>query len=444
MTQAHSARLRHAREKRGWSRNYVAEQVGVDIATVGRWERGERFPHPRYRQKLCALFELSAQDLGLFSEQPENLSDVTASHLPTSSMYGPDRPAPSLLFRDRRRLLIGLGGLGTAALLTGGAWVFHSSISASHASSVSAMPRQPFFRTLHPNTSHWVNNLAWSPDGSMLAAANNVPLVTTWNIERGTLLASYPTLNQWVNDVSWSNSNQIAAAITDGLHSTGAVQIWVLAGAGHFPLTLPRTYPLRTVSWSPNGEYLAFAGHNTMVEIWGSLRGNPTSRYLEAGQGAIAMSRVKWSSDATYLAAAADDGAVYVWESATAKLRGIYRGHQARVVDIAWCPHSYCIASASIDKTVQVWDALSYRTLVTYRGHTGEVHGIDWSPDGKSIISAGYDATAQVWDALTGKSIVRYNGFNSHLLCALWSIDGRTIALGSKQQGICILQAPFP
>src|SRR5437588_10956442 len=47
-------RLRHEREQRGWTREYVAEQIGCpEPKTVGRWERGTTFPSPHYRQKLC-------------------------------------------------------------------------------------------------------------------------------------------------------------------------------------------------------------------------------------------------------------------------------------------------------------------------------------------------------------------------------------------------------
>lgn len=67
MKQGHFVRLRQERELRGWSRTYIAEQLEVDPGTVGRWERGERLPHPHYRQKLCILFEKSAWDLGLLS-----------------------------------------------------------------------------------------------------------------------------------------------------------------------------------------------------------------------------------------------------------------------------------------------------------------------------------------------------------------------------------------
>src|SRR5260370_26595100 len=60
--------LRRERQRRGWSREYVAEQIGVaDPKTIGRWERGVAFPSSFFLQKLCNLFGMLAQDLGLFT-----------------------------------------------------------------------------------------------------------------------------------------------------------------------------------------------------------------------------------------------------------------------------------------------------------------------------------------------------------------------------------------
>src|SRR5713101_3217244 len=59
-------RLREERERRGLAQKDVAEKVGLpDTHTVGRWERGESFPQPFYRQKLCEFFGKSAEELGL-------------------------------------------------------------------------------------------------------------------------------------------------------------------------------------------------------------------------------------------------------------------------------------------------------------------------------------------------------------------------------------------
>src|SRR5712664_2579036 len=58
-------RLKQARELRGWSQAKVAEQIGTDATTVSRWERGMFFPTPYFRERLCALFEKNAEELGL-------------------------------------------------------------------------------------------------------------------------------------------------------------------------------------------------------------------------------------------------------------------------------------------------------------------------------------------------------------------------------------------
>ncbi len=65
-------RLRAARELRGWSQKYVAEQIGADHYYLSRWERGTAVPSPYYRSKLCALFEMDAKALGLVPETPPN------------------------------------------------------------------------------------------------------------------------------------------------------------------------------------------------------------------------------------------------------------------------------------------------------------------------------------------------------------------------------------
>jgi transcriptional regulator with XRE-family HTH domain len=71
--------LRQERQRRGWSRQYVAEQIGVaDPKTIGRWERGVAFPSAYFLQRLCTLFGMLAQDLGLFPGEHDNaLQSVT-------------------------------------------------------------------------------------------------------------------------------------------------------------------------------------------------------------------------------------------------------------------------------------------------------------------------------------------------------------------------------
>lgn len=97
--------LRRERQRRGWSREYVAEQIGIaDPKTIGRWERGVAFPSPYSLQKLCTFFGMLAQDLGLFpvehSNPPQADSDQQISYwnstfaVSTSAAYDPAIPPP--------------------------------------------------------------------------------------------------------------------------------------------------------------------------------------------------------------------------------------------------------------------------------------------------------------------------------------------------------------
>src|SRR5260370_23183634 len=110
--------LRRERQRRGWSREYVAEQIGLaDAKTIGRWERGAAFPSSYFLQKLCTLFGMLAQDLGLYQAKSDNFPSswqpLTGQNnvfsLPAPPLYDPAIPMP----------LVEIGGLvGRAELLS--------------------------------------------------------------------------------------------------------------------------------------------------------------------------------------------------------------------------------------------------------------------------------------------------------------------------------------
>ncbi len=65
-----AGRLKYERMQRGWSQARVAESIGTDAGNVSRWERGRSSPSPYFRERLCQLYEKTAQELGLWMEEP--------------------------------------------------------------------------------------------------------------------------------------------------------------------------------------------------------------------------------------------------------------------------------------------------------------------------------------------------------------------------------------
>lgn len=56
--------LRSTRKQNRWTQQEVAKKLGVGVASVGRWERGEVVPNRYDRDLLCELFHRSAEELG--------------------------------------------------------------------------------------------------------------------------------------------------------------------------------------------------------------------------------------------------------------------------------------------------------------------------------------------------------------------------------------------
>jgi transcriptional regulator with XRE-family HTH domain len=79
-------RLVRHRIARNWYQRDVAEQLGVTVVTVERWERGYQQPSAYHRVKLCQLFGTSPEELGLLEVLPECEATDAGSHdtaLPT-------------------------------------------------------------------------------------------------------------------------------------------------------------------------------------------------------------------------------------------------------------------------------------------------------------------------------------------------------------------------
>jgi tetratricopeptide (TPR) repeat protein len=62
-----NARLRHARQAKGWTQAELARRLGESgsALSVYRWERGITSPQPHHRRQLCAVLERTPEELGL-------------------------------------------------------------------------------------------------------------------------------------------------------------------------------------------------------------------------------------------------------------------------------------------------------------------------------------------------------------------------------------------
>ncbi|HEU5377618.1 MAG TPA: helix-turn-helix transcriptional regulator [Ktedonobacteraceae bacterium] len=102
---APNQRLRDERERRGWSRLYVAERINLaDPKTLGRWERGVSSPSRIFQRKLCALFGKSNEDLGFSLEKGTRKADKPHGNVLFWNIPAPRNP----FFTGREEVLVSL------------------------------------------------------------------------------------------------------------------------------------------------------------------------------------------------------------------------------------------------------------------------------------------------------------------------------------------------
>jgi WD40 repeat protein len=213
----------------------------------------------------------------------------------------------------------------------------------------------------------------------------------------------------------------------------------------------PGTTFVHTVSWSPNGKYIAVLWDDSTMEV----RDAQNNYTVIFSQKAGLEHGLAWSYDSRYLAyPGSEDNTIQIWNSLTPQSIATYRGQSAQVEAIAWSPNDdNAIASASDDHTVQVWDTHTMKLRYKYEDPGSEVKTLAWSPNGKRLVIGDNKNQVLAWDALTGASLVKYPGHTGAITFVGWFPDGTfllstsydgTIQIWNAKTGESVLKRSLP
>ncbi|CAE6383974.1 unnamed protein product [Rhizoctonia solani] len=236
-------------------------------------------------------------------------------------------------------------------------------------------------------------------------------------------------LGSWVWSIAYSpDGTRVAAGCMDGT-------VRILNAHDGTPLLDPlqgHTGSVRSVAFSPDGKLVASGSSDHTVRVWNAYTGAPTAGPLQAHNGNVIS--VSFSPNGMQIVSGSEDCTICIWDAYTgALLRGPFAEHDSWVNSVTFSPDGALIASASADKTIRLWNTHDGTPATSpLEGHADWVKSVAFTPDGNRLVSGSNDNTIRVWNTSDGSLATSpFQGHTDRVTSVVVSPDGTQVASGS-------------
>jgi WD40 repeat protein len=248
--------------------------------------------------------------------------------------------------------------------------------------------------------------VAWSPDGSWLTTGDTFVdgTLRLWDAETGELRGEF-NQDGWDAGIYSSWAPDSSRFVTD---SGQAID----PDTGEITLQLGEAWAIQNgVLWSPDGKYIAIptTWHDTFLHIWSAESGEMLDTYWSES--------VSWSPEGSWIAT---DG----------QIRDVSSGLPTVVIpnlygNIAWSPDGRWVVSDrfhdySVADTIYAWDTTTGELLTTLTVPGCGIRGVAWSADGSRLaVSCFYygketvNSKIHVWTVEDGGETVLHHPLES-------------------------------
>jgi WD40 repeat protein len=250
-----------------------------------------------------------------------------------------------------------------------------------------------------------IYSLAISPDGKTMASGAQRGELKFWDPETGKIKAAGDLSSGDIRSVAWSPDGSVVAAAQS--FSNSVVKL-VDPASGNVKATLEvsKYTGIKIVIYSPDGKFLATAPNDTgnTVKLFNAKTGVlaktlaipervPGRSYQDVGG-------IAFSPDSKTLATGGGHTG-YLLDVATGRIRATLPheerdNHEDQVAAVAFSPDGKLVATACQDGTAKLWDAATGKLKATLKGQYA-FSIIAFTPDGKTVV-AGASESTKIYD----------------------------------------------
>ena len=295
-----------------------------------------------------------------------------------------------------------------------------------------------------------VLGLAFSPDGTMLAAGSRDGTVRLWNPVTGENTASLRGHTAPVSALAFSPDG---TALTTGSWDEASL-LWDTA-TGRITRTLggpaftrlapyreddPHTHVFTAMAVSADGGMLATGtGEGTIRLLDPATGSDEASLFPNLPHSRLVLSApnshngLAFSPDGTLLAAGSRDGTVRLWDLASNEaIAAIVQAHVNADPVVAFSPDGTMLAIGwNGGGRILLWSPTTQKVMSTLRGHVELLLAMVFDPGGATLATASENGTVRLWNPTTGENTSFSLGDRVHLQAAAFSRDGTMLATGA-------------
>ncbi|MGE5656004.1 MAG: WD40 repeat domain-containing protein [Actinomycetota bacterium] len=303
-----------------------------------------------------------------------------------------------------------------------------------------------------PGHSSFVNSVAISPDGKILASGSWDKTIKLWNLGTGELIRTLTGHSDRVNTVAISPDGQILVSGS----SDETIKLWSLSSGEVIRTLLGHSLGVNSVAVSPDGQIVASCGGpDNSIKLWQQ----ETGELLLTLMGHLDdVNAVVFSPDGQILASGSSDATSKVWDVKTGELQRTLSGLNLGVNSIAISPDGQMLASVSNDYTIKVRNLHTGRLLrilnspsrresgaetVTrgealhiLRNYVSRGNSVAISMNGMLLASGCDDNTIKIWHLATGELLGTLKGHSGTVYSVAIALDDKTIISGSADETI--------
>jgi len=277
-----------------------------------------------------------------------------------------------------------------------------------------------------PGCDDQIRSVAFSPDGTRIAAGGCFQDVRIWDTATGKQLHRLNGRAGWALAVAFAPDGKTLASTN---WKDGTLSLWDLNTAKE-RLTLSKhvkSPEVHHVAYAPNGKLVGSVGYDGTVRLWDPATGKELQTL--AGQ-TVAFYVVAFSPDSKRVASGASDGRVRLWEAATGKALHVSSQAAAMVTAVVFAGDGKKLYYGSDDGAMREWEVETGKELRHWSTGHGAARTLALSPDGRSLAVATSEGLAQVWELATLKQRRQFRADDGFNWTVTFAPDGKGIATG--------------